>query len=187
MNDIFQASKYLYNILYADDTSILLSGSDLIQKLVRELVNRELELISEWFKANKLTLNIDKTYYMVFHRGRRKFKNNIELVINDMEIREAKSMKYLGVIIDSKLNWIDHITYIKNKVANGIGIIRKAQKLLNKTALLNLYHTLIFPNLIYCVEIWGCAKKTHLSPLYLLQKRIVRIITFSDGSYKSKF
>ena len=178
MNDIFQASKYLYNILYADDTSILLSGSDL-QKLVREM-NRELELISEWFKANKLTLNIDKTYYMVFHRGRRKFKNNIELVINDMKIREAKSMKYLGVIIDSKLNWIDHITYIKNKVAKGIGIIRKAQKLLNKKALLNLYHTLIFPYLIYCVEIWGCAKKTHLSPLYLLQKRIVRIITFSD-------
>ena len=75
MNDIFQASKYLYKILYPDDTSILLSGSDL-QKLVREM-NRELELISEWFKANKLTLNNDKTYYMVFHRGRRKFKNNI--------------------------------------------------------------------------------------------------------------
>ena len=109
-------------------------------------MNRELELISEWFKAIKLTLNIDKTYYMVFHRGCRKFKNNIELVINDMKIREAKSMKYLGVIIDSKLNWIDHITYIKNKVAKGIGIIRKAKKLLNKKALLNLYHTLInFP------------------------------------------
>ena len=44
-----------------------------------------------------------------------------------MKIREAKSMKYLGVIIDSKLNWIDHITYIKNKVAKGIGIIRKAK------------------------------------------------------------
>ena len=43
-----------------------------------------------------------------------------------------------------------------------------------------MFDTLIFPYLIYCVEIWGCAKKTHLSPLYLLQKRIVRIITFSD-------
>ena len=64
MNDIFHASKNLFNILYADDISILLSGSDL-QKLVREM-NTELELISEWFKANKLTLNIDKTYYMVF-------------------------------------------------------------------------------------------------------------------------
>ena len=143
MNDIFHASKNLFNILYADDTSILLSGSDL-QKLVREM-NTELELISEWLKANKLTLNIDKTYYMASHRGRRKFKNSIELVINDMKIRETKSIKYLGVIIDSKLNWIDHITYVKNKVAKGIGIIRKASKLLNKKALLNLYDTLYFP------------------------------------------
>ena len=126
MNDISHASKNLFNILYADDTSILLSGSDL-QKLVFE-INTELELILEWFKVNKLTLNIDKTYYMVFHRGRRKFKNNIELVINNMEIREIKCIKYLGVIIDSKLNWIDHITYVKNKVAKGIGIIRKASK-----------------------------------------------------------
>ena len=69
---------------------------------------------------------------MVFNRGRRKFKNNIELVINDKKIRETKSIKYLGVIIDSKLNWIDHITYVKNKVAKGIGIIRKAKKLLIK-------------------------------------------------------
>ena len=61
-----------------------------------------------------------------------------------MKIRKAKSMKYLGVIIDSKLNWIDHITYIKNKVAKGIGIIWKAQKLLNKKALLNLYHTVVY-------------------------------------------
>ena len=117
---------------------------------------------------------------MVFHRGRRKFKNNIELVINDMKIRETKIITYLGVIINSKLNWIDHITYVKNKVAKGIGIIRKASKLLNKKAQLNLYYTFIYPYLIYCVEIWGCAKKTHLSPLYLLQKQIVRIITFSD-------
>ena len=52
-----------------------------------------------------------------------------------MKIRETKSIKYLGVIIDRKL--IDHITYVKNKVAKGIGIIQKARKLLNKKALLN--------------------------------------------------
>ena len=51
-----------------------------------------------------------------------------ELVINDMKIRETKSIKYLGVIIDRKLNSIDHITYVKNKVTKGIGIIRKARK-----------------------------------------------------------
>ena len=53
-------------------------------------MNRELELISEWFKANKLTLNVDKTYYMMFHRGRRKFKNNIRLEINDMKLEKQR-------------------------------------------------------------------------------------------------
>ena len=81
-----------------------------------------------------------------------------------MKIRETKIIRYLGVITDSKLNWIDHITYVKNKVAKGIGIIRKASKLLNKKALLNLYHTFIFPYLIYCVEIWGCAERHPYHP-----------------------
>ena len=107
MNDKFNVSKDLFNILYVDGISIFLSGSNL-QKLVREM-NTELELISEWCKPNKLTLDIDKTYYMMY-RGCRKFKNNIELVVNNTKIRETKSTKYLGVIIDSKFNWINHIT-----------------------------------------------------------------------------
>ena len=165
MKDIFHVSKNLVNILYADDTSILLSRSDL-QKLVCEM-NTELELISEWFKANKLTLNIDTTYYMVFHRGRRKFKNNIELVFNDMKIRETKSIKYLDVIIDSKLNWIDPITYVKNRVANGIGIIRKDSKLLNKKALLNLYHTFYISLFdLLCGDLGGgCQEDTTITPI----------------------
>ena len=70
--------------------------------------------------------------------------------------------------------------YVKNKVAKGIRIICKARNFLTKKALLTLYNTFIFPYLIYCVEIWVCAKKTHLSSLYILQKRIVRIISFAD-------
>ena len=89
-------------------------------------------------------------------------------------------MKYLGVIIDAKLNWISHITYVKNKIAKGIGIIRKARPLLNKRALTNLYHTFIYPYLIYCVEGWGSAKYVHLSLILLLQKKIIRLITFSE-------
>ena len=117
---------------------------------------------------------------MVFHRDRRKFKNNIELVINDMKIRETKSTKYLGVIIDSKLNWIDHITYVKNRVAKGIGIIRKASKLLNKKALLNLlpyFYISLFD--LLSGDLGVCQKDTPIT-LIPSSKWIVRIITFSD-------
>ena len=117
---------------------------------------------------------------MVFHRGRRKSLKNIKLQMDDKIIKESPHIKYLGVILDNKLNWIEHIGYVKNKVAKGIGVICKARKFLTKKVLLTLYNTFIFPYLIYCVEIWGCAKKTHLASLYILQKRIVRTITFAD-------
>ena len=69
-------------------------------------MNTELGLISEWLKSNKLTLNISKTFYMVFHWGRRKCLGDIELFIDNTKINETNTMKYLGVIIDAKLNWI---------------------------------------------------------------------------------
>ena len=84
------------------------------------------------------------------------------------------------MIIDAKLNWVSHITYVKNKITKGIGIIKKARPFLNKSVLSNLYHTFIYPYLIYCVEVWGSAKKVHLTPVMFLQKKIVRTITFSD-------
>ena len=83
MNNIFHASQSLFNILYADDTSVFLSGRE-IDKLIREL-NAELVLVTEWLKANKLTLNPEKTYYMVFHRGRRKTLKNIKLQMDEKD------------------------------------------------------------------------------------------------------
>ena len=107
---------------------------------------------------------------MAFHRDRRKYLGDIELFVDNTKINETNTMKYLGVIIDAKLNWISHITYVKNIIAKGIGIIRKARQLLNKIVLTNLYHTFIYPDLIYCVEVWGSAKYVHVSPILLLQK-----------------
>ena len=177
MNDIFNASHLLYNILYADDTCIYLSGKDLHSLICT--MNTEVNRIVVWLKSNKLTLNTSKTFYMVFHRGRRKLHGNFDLCIDNVKIKETLTMKYLGVIIDSKLNWISHITYVKNKVAKGIGIIRRARQCVSKKTLTNLYHTFIFPYLIYCVEVWGSACKTNLTPIMLLQKKVVRILSFS--------
>ena len=100
-------------------------------------MNNEMKHISQWLKANKLTLNSEKTYYMVFHRGRRKSYNNIKLYIDDAIIEEASTIKYLGVILDNKLKWTSHIAFVKNKVAKGIGIIQR--KLLFPNYIILLY------------------------------------------------
>ena len=184
MNDVCNVSSLLFTILYADDTSVLLNGknpNDLFQ-----LLNKELGLLVTWLKANKLSLNAKKSYFIIFHRA--KIKLNVSSKILSMDqtnLTRTNSLKYLGVILDSKGTWIPHITYIKNKISKGIGIIYKARNYLNKQSLSNLYHSYVYPYLIYCIEAWGNAAHCHLDQLYKIQKRIVRIITFSDYSIPS--
>ena len=89
---------------------------------------------------------------MVFHRGRRKIHGNVDLFVDNVKIKETLTMKYLGVIID-KLNWISKITYVKIIITKGIGILQRARQCVNKQTLTYVYHTFIFPYLIYCVKV----------------------------------
>ena len=84
----------------------------------------------------------------------------------------VSNTKFLGVIIDSKLNWSDHITYIKNKMYKSIGIFTKIRRFLNKKTLRNLYFSFVYPYLTYCVEVWGNTHATYLNPLIKLQKKV---------------
>ena len=184
MNDICNVSQLLFTVLYADDTCVLVNGKSL--NLIIETVNSELQLLSTWLKSNKLSLNTTKSYYAVFHRARMKLHDSIKLKIDNTNIKEVQCIKYLGVILDNKLSWIQHISYVKSKISKGIGIMYKARNYVNKNALLGLYHSYIYPYLIYCIESWGTATNCHIDPLYILQKRILRILTFSNYDVPSE-
>ena len=176
INDLSNVSDVLFPILFADDTSVYIEAEN--ESLVISILNEELEKINTWLKAIKLTLNLDKSHYRVFHRGKRKIDFDTPS-LNHISLKRVKFTKFLGVIIDDQLKWSNHILYIKNKIAKGFGIILRARKFFNRKTLQNLYHSFIFPYLIYCVEIWGSASDAHLLPLILLQKKIVRVISFS--------
>ena len=185
MNDICNVSQLLFTVLYADDTSVLLNGKSL--NLIIDTVNSELQLLSTWLKSNKLSLNTTKSYYAVFHRARIKLPNSsIKIKFDEANIIEVQCIKYLGVILDNKLSWIQHISYVKSKISKDIGIMYKARNYINKKALLGLYHSYIYPYLIYCIESWGNASNCHIDPLYMLQKRILRILTFSNYDVPSE-
>ena len=87
--------------------------------------------------------------------------------------------KFLRVIIDDKLSFSRHISYIKNKISKGMGIIIKARKYLNKKSLLDLYHAFVYPYLTYCIEVWGNMSHVHLDALVKFFFKIVSIITYS--------
>ena len=134
------------------------------------VINNELSIVMKWLNANRLSLNIDKTNFMIF---RPKGKNEISpsININGSIIKEVASAKFLGIIIDNKLNWLEHIKCISPKIAEGTGIIIKARKSFETETLLNLYNALIFPYISYCIHVWGTTASVHLHRLYVLQKK----------------
>ena len=111
VNDIGNISNLLFNIMNADDTSVLLSGKNFNDLIC--LINKELDLLSIWLNSNKLSLNTQKTFYRLFHRARIKGNNSV-VKINDCVLNRVNIIKYLGVKIDHKLNWCEHISYVKN-------------------------------------------------------------------------
>ena len=126
---------------------------------ISEILNTELENISIWLEANKLTININKTHYMMFHKTGIKRITNFIIYISNNAIDRSINTKFLWVIIDNKLNWAAHIPHIKNKIYKSIGIIYKIIHYLDKRSLRIMYFTFIYPYLIYCIEIWGTHMK----------------------------
>ena len=160
-------------ILFADDTNIFLNGRSLNE--LTNVMNTELEKMVEWLKANRLSLNVKKTHYMVFRsRQCHTFTYN-NLKVNGVAIDRVEHTKFLGVTIDSLLSWQQHISNVKGKVARALGIICKAKKNLSKESLITLYYSIIYPYLIYCVEVWGNASATHVISLFNLQKKLSKL------------
>src|ERR1043165_4518598 len=91
-----------------------------------QLLNNELELVSDWFKANKLSLNLLKTNYILFS-SHRKFQPSHQgsVLIDGTVIPQVKSVKFLGIYIDQHITWSDHIEHISLKVAKNVGIISR--------------------------------------------------------------
>ena len=174
INDLSSVSQILTSILFADDTTLFDSDKNLTTLVDR--FNNELVNIFNWLNANRLSLNIDKTNFMIF---RPKNKQDLcpEIKINGSQINQVDKAKFLGVIIDSKLNWSEHTKHITKKISKGIGIIIKARKLFNHETLLNLYNTMVLPFLSYCIHVWGKAANVYLDKIHRLQKKIIRIVS----------
>ena len=125
VNDFARSSDLLFFILFADDTSVFIEGHSYGE--VVEIINNELLKVSDWLMANKLTINLEKNHYMIFHRSRLKDCDKRDVIIQDRIISHVTSTKFLGVIIDDKLKWNLHIVYMKNKIASPMAFYIKLE------------------------------------------------------------
>ena len=115
----------------------------------------------------------------MFFSSRNRKTDDIDIKINDVTIERVHVTKFLGVQIDSKLTWKNHVDYISKKLSKSAAILSKARKVLHKTVLINLYYTFSYPYLLYCNIIWGNTYRITNNKLMLIQKRLIRIITSS--------
>ena len=97
-------------------------------------------------------------------------KINQDIKIDSIPIDRVHSTKFLYVYIDSKLNWSEHLKYIRGKLSKSIGIICIAVTLLNRSTLVTLYNSFVLPYISYCIEVWGNTFGKYLLPPYRLQK-----------------
>lgn len=174
INDISMTSLVFKFILFADDTNVFLSNASL--DVLFETANAELISIATWFNVNSLSLNLDKTNFILFHSIRKKPTGIGSLTLNNVLITEVVSTKFLGVIVDSHLTWSDHIMTISKKISKNIGVILRIRHCLPPHILVNLYYSLIFPYISYCNISWGSNYPSRLNHLFILQKRAIRTI-----------
>ena len=152
------------NLIYLLMTQTSVFSSKNLDYL-QSVVNQELSVISEWLKANRLALNIDKTNFVIFNSLKNKPYKPVVLKIEDNAIKQKQSIKYLGILIDSNLSWKPHINELSKKLSRTIGILYKICFFANTKILLMLYFSLFHSILIYGIQAWGLTYNTSLKPL----------------------
>lgn len=178
INDLPLCSKIPHFVLFADDTNILFSHRD--PKTLETIINNELKHISNWFKLNKLSLNIKKTNFMSFkNKYSNKPDTTFEVQIDGIKITQVNTTKFLGLLIDHNLSWTSHTQHVSKIVSKYNGIIRKVRPFLPSNLLTTLYNSLVLPYLSYGTVVWADMNNANLNSLFLLQKRIIRTCTNS--------
>ena len=179
INDLHLVSDKLCPIMYADDSSFFISGSS-VDELI-DTANHELSNIYEWLVQNKLSLNVSKSKYMIFSKDKRRTSTNKHLLINNHSIERVSQFKFLGYYLDEKLSWNLHISTVSTKIAKNIGLLCKLRKSLNNDTLRNRYFSLIHPYINNGLIVWGTSAKVYQDQIVKLQKKIIRIINYSDS------
>ena len=174
INDLCNASNVIDLVLFADDTNLFFSHNDL--SYLMETINSEMIQLSNWFLANKLSINVKKSNLMIFKPRQNRQKIDLKIEINSYRIEQVRQVVFLGVILDEHISWKPHISHIASKISKSIGIIFRSSFYLSKHALLTLYYSLVLPYIQYCILVWGSTYSSNLNRIALLQKRVVRII-----------
>ena len=116
----------------------------------------------------------------MFKRNTAITTTNNKVCIDNEKLDKCSNTKYLGIYIDENLNWSAHINYVIRKTSKLVPILYQVRNNMSRNSLKLLYNSIIYPSFIYGNIIWGSSSKTKLNPLIVLQKKVVRILSFKN-------
>ena len=162
--------------LFADDTCLIVSNNT-VNSLLHSM-NLHLSNLHNWCAANKLIINPSKSSCLIIPPNSKSLAldSKLTLSLNNTRIEIVDECKYLGVTLDTKLNFHPHIKSIEHKLSRATGIISKLRSTLPKKALTHLYYAFVHPQLLYGLPVWGSTYKTYLSKLCVLQNKAIKSI-----------
>ena len=195
INDLPNCSK-LFSQLFADDTTQSASHSNL--ESLALFVNQEFHKTVDFFVSHRLSLHPEKTKFMIVSSTPPTIVPNIVINYNHLHgIQDPAKIfkmnfinnsptpyaKFLGVLIDPKLSFKQHISHITKKVSTSLYFLRGAKHVLNQQALKFIYYALFHSHLIYASQLWSCCSESLLKPIVTKQKIAIRLL--SNAKYNS--
>ena len=160
--------------LFADDTCLIFEAFNPVS--LQNLINSELNNVDTWCCSNKLTVNPSKSNIIfISPKLLQNSNDNYNMTFADSFIATVPNSKYLGVIIDNKLCFYEHIKLLESKVSRSVGILTKLKSFIPQQTLLQLYHSLVHSHLTYGITIWGSTHTMYLQKLQNLQNRALKV------------
>ncbi|XP_065645688.1 uncharacterized protein LOC136076146 [Hydra vulgaris] len=177
INDLYLASKTLNLILFADDSNLFYSNKNI--KDLFKIFNEELIKVNDWIICNKLSLNVLKTKFLLFHKPSKSDHLPLKLpnlFMNNSVIKRESNVNFLGIILDENISWKSHIKSIENKISKNISVLYRVKPFLNIKSLKIIYFSFIHSYLSYCNIAWGSSNYGKLKKIYSKQKIACKII-----------
>lgn len=156
-------------VMYADDTTVIFSENNI--ELSKQSIHHSIDALDAWFSANNLLLNIEKTHIINF---RHHSKEHLEINYKQNEIKSTENVAFLGVYIDSQLNWKEHVQKLAISTAKYCFALKVLAESIGQKEALIAYHAFVQSRLKYGIIFWG--NSVEVQRIFVLQKRCLRNI-----------
>ena len=177
--------------MFADDTNIFVVGNSKREAYCK--ANKILCSIHKYMACNLLHINIKKCCYMYFAPNKNASQSTGDnpeqeiLLLDGIVIKRVSEARFLGVLIDDQLNWKPHLAQLNTKLKSSCGRLYRLRSALPESLHRTLYQTLFESHISYGISVWGGVSTNKLEPIFLTQKKCIRIMFGDIDAYLDKY